>query len=126
MTFVFQFIEIVASLYGLYRNAGAVPILDLPGDVGADARDNDAGGDVVVAVLAAKADHANSRADTTPKVDRRMIPDCSFFISMLRSQNAMDSLADADTRCIDVVRTISARHPIQAHTTLNLKIDPRK
>ncbi|WP_232446919.1 hypothetical protein [Burkholderia ubonensis] len=59
-----------------------MPILDLPGDVGADARDNDAEGDVVVALLAAKADHANSRADTTPKVDRRMIPDCSFFISM--------------------------------------------
>ncbi|WP_230942416.1 hypothetical protein [Burkholderia stagnalis] len=79
---MFEFIEIPVSLYGLYRNAGAVPTLDLPGDVGADARGNDAEGDVVEAVLAAKADHANSRADTPPKVDRRMIPDCSFFTSM--------------------------------------------
>ncbi|WP_244143755.1 hypothetical protein [Burkholderia ubonensis] len=67
---MFQFIEIVASLYGLYRNAGAVPVPEL------------AEGAVVVAAPVSNGAHANRRADATPKIGRLVIPDGSFFISL--------------------------------------------
>ncbi|WGS40199.1 hypothetical protein LFL97_10585 [Burkholderia sp. JSH-S8] len=70
---MFQFIEIVASLYGLYTNAGATPVLALRGD--------EAEGGVLVAAPAPKGDHATRSADATPKIDRLVIPDCSFFIT---------------------------------------------